>query len=101
MEKYAQNLKELRKALKFSVKRLSEEIGLPESTLWGYEGGKRIPSIELPMKLTKKLNVNANWFLTGNGPMFNDQTGWMVKKENIKLSQFTEEQRLKLLQLIE
>lgn len=67
---YSENLKKLRAELDWSVDKLSKKIDIPSSTLWGYEGGKRVPSIELCIKLYKILKVNINWFLTGEGEMF-------------------------------
>ena len=68
---YKENLKKIRKTLKLSMKELSEKINIPEPSLWSYEGGKRTPSLELPIQLYKNLNVNLNWFVSGEGPMFN------------------------------
>lgn len=68
---FAKNLKKLRQHLHLSVDKLSEIVDIPASTLWGYEGNKRKPSIDLPIQLYRKLNVNLNWFLTGEGEMFN------------------------------
>lgn len=55
---------------------MAEKIGIPASTLWGYEGKKRVPSIELSIQLYNILNVNLNWFISGDGEMF-------VSKDNI------------------
>ncbi len=68
---YAENLKKIRKELNLSVDKLAEKIGIPASTLWGYEGKKRVPSIELSIQLYRVLNVNLNWFVSGIGDMFN------------------------------
>ena len=68
---YAENLKKLRKQLNISVEKLAQSINIPASTIWGYESKKRTPSIDLPIRLYKVYNVNTNWFLTGEGEMFN------------------------------
>lgn len=68
---YAENLKKLRKQLNISVEKLAKSIDIPASTLWGYESKKRTPSIDLPIRLYRIYNVNTNWFLTGEGEMFN------------------------------
>lgn len=70
---YSDNLKKIRKTLKLSVDKFANIVDIPAPTLWGYEGKKRLPSIELPIQLYKKLNVNLNWFISGNGEMFNNQ----------------------------
>ena len=78
---FAENLKKIRKELHLSVDKMSETLGIPASTLWGYEGNKRTPSIELPIQLYRKYNVNTNWFLTGEGEMFNSTNFENVKTE--------------------
>ena len=70
---YAENLKKLRKVLNLSVENLSKEIDIPASTIWGYESKKRTPSIDLPIQLYRKYNINLNWFLMGEGEMFNKE----------------------------
>lgn len=64
------NLKEIRRKLNMSVDDLAKAVGVPARTLGGYERNERTPSIELASQLCKKLNVNVNWFLTGEGSMF-------------------------------
>ncbi len=71
---YAQNLRAVRKALKYSVKEMAEILEIPARTLGGYERNERTAAIELVTQLCNKLNVNANWFVTGKGVMFNSQT---------------------------
>lgn len=68
---YAQNLRAVRKALKYSVKEMAEILEIPARTLGGYERNERTAAIELVTQLCNKLNVNANWFVTGRGLMFN------------------------------
>ena len=76
---YSSNLKKLREELGWSVNKLAKETDIPASTLWGYEGAKRVPSVEFPIQLYRKLNIirdgikcklNITWFLTGDGEMF-------------------------------
>lgn len=78
---YANNLKLLRKALNLSVEKLSQRLDIPASTLWGYEGGKKIPSIKLCIRLYRVLNVNLNWLVSGKGEMFNAPTYEQVEDE--------------------
>ena len=71
-ELYAQNLKAIRNAKGISsVEKLSNIIGITARSLGEYERAGRLPSIELVTQLCIKLNVNANWFVTGKGNMFN------------------------------
>lgn len=68
---YAENTKKIRNYLRLSVNEMADIVGMPARTLGGYERRERTPSIEFVTQLCKKLDVNANWFLTGEGEMFN------------------------------
>lgn len=37
---YAENLKKVRKSLNLSVDKFAQKLGIPASTIWGYEGKK-------------------------------------------------------------
>ena len=65
------NLKKIRKELDLSVAKLAAKLEIPAMTLTNYERGERTPSAQLFIQLNKKLNVNLNWFVTGEGQMFN------------------------------
>lgn len=78
---YAERLKKLRETLKLSVNELAEAISLPARTIGGYERNERTASIELVTQLCKNLNVNANWFVTGEGEMFNTKEPAGLKDE--------------------
>ena len=71
MQMYIENLKKLRKELGLSVAKLAEKLEMPNNTIAGYEYQKRTPSITLCVQLYTKLNVNLNWFISGEGEMFN------------------------------
>ena len=43
------------------------------NTLTGYEHEQRTPSWQLFTRLYRKGNVNLNWFVSGEGEMFNNQ----------------------------
>lgn len=68
---YQERIKEIRTKLNLSVAKLADKIGIPARTITGYERGERTPSIEFLANLSTIVNVNANWFITGNGEMFN------------------------------
>lgn len=68
---YGENLKKIRNKLKYSREEMANTLEIPERTLSGYERNERTPSIEIATRLCKKLNVNTNWFVTGEGEMFN------------------------------
>lgn len=71
---YAENLKKIRLSLGLSVNEIAEKIRIPARTIGGYERNERTVSIELITQLCKVLNVNANWFVTGEGEMFNKKS---------------------------
>ena len=73
---YGENLKKLRFELKMSARELSEKIGVSTGSIQNYEAGKREPNYNFMQILCQKLNVNLNWFVTGNGEMF-------IKQDNI------------------
>lgn len=67
---YAERLKEIRKQLHYTVKEISDVLKIKERTYGSYERKENNVSIELVTSLCKNLNVNANWFCTGEGDMF-------------------------------
>ncbi len=67
---YKQRIKEIRSKLNLSVAKMADKIQIPARTITGYERGERTPSIEFVTQCCTILNVNANWFLTGEGEMF-------------------------------
>ena len=68
---YAKRIKELRTTLDISMAKMSVKIDIPARTITSYERSERTPSIEFLTQLCNILNVNANWFVTGVGEMFN------------------------------
>ena len=78
---YAENLKKIRKELNLSVEKFAQKLNIPASTIWGYEGKKRVPSIELTIQLYRIFNININWFISGDGNMFNSP---QANKEDIR-----------------
>ena len=79
-----ENLKKVRQELGLSVAKLSQKIEIPAPTLTCYERGERTPSAQLFIQLHIKLNINLNWFVTGKGEMFSDNTNKeRISKEEI------------------
>ena len=64
-------LNELLTALKTSKKRFSERLGLSQGNVsdWFNRPGYR-PSIDALKRISETFNVNLNWLVTGEGPMF-------------------------------
>ena len=71
---YADRIKQLRNKLDISVAKFSKKIGVPERTITSYERGEHTPSLDFLAKLCINLNINAHWFLLGQGEMFNGQS---------------------------
>ena len=68
---YQERIKQIRLKLGLSVAKLAEKISIPARTITGYERGERTPSIEFLSQCCTVLNLNANWFVSGQGNMFN------------------------------
>ena len=68
---YSENLKKIRNKLGLSVAKLADRLEMSASTLTAYERKERTPSWNLFTQLYKTLNINLNWFCTGEGEMFN------------------------------
>lgn len=66
---YVSKIKEIRKKLGLSVPKLAERINIPARTIVSYESG-RTPSLEFLAQLCTVYDINANWFITGQGEMF-------------------------------
>ncbi len=71
---YAERFKNLRKTLRYKIDEIADILEIPARTIGSYERGERVPSAEFVTKLVEKLNVNANWFVSGKGNMFNDNS---------------------------
>lgn len=62
---FVQNLKYLRKKEKLSQNALAVQLGIPRTTLSGYELGKAEPSIKMLIKMTNFFKVKLDAFLNG------------------------------------
>ena len=78
---YQERIKKIRSELKLSVAKMAEEMQIPSRTFVSYESDGRTPSLEFLAQLCKTFNVNANWFITGDGTMFNAPKFEQVKDE--------------------
>ena len=61
-------LKDARAALRLSQKEVAEQSGVSVRGYQGYEDGRSTPGGEAIAGLVR-LGINANWLLTGEGPM--------------------------------
>lgn len=69
---YAENLKAIRKKLRYTADEMAEILGVKPRTYGSWEREGKTPSMELGTLLNQKLNINLNWFCTGVGEMFNN-----------------------------
>ena len=78
-----QRLRELRKTLNLNQTEFGNMIGVKQSTITGYETGKRIPLDSVIFSICREFNVNENWLRSGEGDMFlpvEDEVGEIVSK---------------------
>lgn len=78
---YAERLKKIRNYYKYTVNEIADVLEIKPRTYGSYEREENNVSIELVTSLCKKLNVNANWFVTGEGEMFNKKEPVGLKDE--------------------
>jgi transcriptional regulator with XRE-family HTH domain len=85
-----ERLRKLRKALNMSQTAFGKRVGLKQSTITGYETGKRIPLDSVILLICKEFNVNEEWLRSGKGEMFSSpQIGSRIKvlRKYLKLTQ--------------
>lgn len=63
-------IKELRGVLGLNQAELAEKLGIQKSLVSEYESDKKEPSKAVLIAMIEKLQVSANWLLTGKGSMF-------------------------------
>ena len=78
---YAENLKKIRKELGLTVAELGAKIGISPNNISSYERNLRCPSMDFGVQLYEKLNINLNWFVSGEGEMFNSPKFEAVQDE--------------------
>lgn len=59
---FGEKLRELRKAAGMTIRELSDRSGVPESTLYQYASGRRVPSFPIAVAIAKALGADANAF---------------------------------------
>lgn len=64
------NLKAVREELGISQVIMAERLGIAQAQYSTYERGDRKPSAEIFQKFISIFNINVNYLLTGEGPMF-------------------------------
>lgn len=67
---FSDNLRECRNKLGLAQGQMAKNLGMLQSQYSKYECDARKPSVEVLEKLVKQFNININYLLTGEGPMF-------------------------------
>lgn len=84
---YSENLKKIREELNLSAQKMADKLGVSQGSIAQYESAKREPNFNFILQLNIVLNVNLNWFCTGEGNMFNsapENVSSDIKDEIIK-----------------
>ena len=58
-------LKQIRKIKKFSQQKVALDLNISRESLSYYENGKRQPTLELLVDMSKYFNVDINFLITG------------------------------------
>jgi len=72
MSSFGKRLKEVRLACKYKQGEVAEFLGITQTAMSDYENEKRNPPRETIVKLAEFYDVNLNWLLTGEGPMYQE-----------------------------
>ncbi len=67
-----ERIRQVRKALKLTQTEFGERLGVAGNTITNYENSMRNPSTAVITSICREFNVNEDWLLNGNGPMFNE-----------------------------
>lgn len=78
---FGKRLKDIRKSLKYTQEEMAVRLDIPCRTYASYERDENKPSYFMLDNLCKKENVNLNWFIAGEGNMFNAPQFKDVKTE--------------------
>lgn len=70
----ATRLRAAREAFGLTQRAVAQRINMPLASYKDYEAGKRVPGGEA-LGLLIRAGINANWLITGNGPMLMAELG--------------------------
>jgi len=71
---FAERLRQIRKATGLTGARIAMQGSITKQTFSGYLHTGRLPSAAVLANWVFRLGINANWLLTGEGPIMLDQT---------------------------
>lgn len=78
MAEFKERFKTLRKKLGLRQQDMANSLSVPSTTISKYELGLVKPSSELLAKIGMIYDVNLNWLLTGEGPIFTNENNIMA-----------------------
>lgn len=70
-----ERVRELRKELGLTLEKFGVRLGVGKTAISGIETGRRGLTDQMFLSICREYNVNPGWLETGNGPMFEDETG--------------------------
>ncbi len=70
MESIGQRIKKVRELQHLTQQDFGNKIGVTKQAVANIENERCNPSITILCEFVVKLNINANWLLTGNGDIF-------------------------------
>lgn len=73
MSEFSVRCRELRKKLGITLKEMSEDIGIPLSSISKYEQGIIKPGVDILSRIAKIYKVNLNWLIANQGLMFESE----------------------------
>lgn len=66
------------------VKEFSEQTGIPYRTLQQYLSDDRAPAADALTKICAQTNINIHWLLTGEDPMYRNETAEPTAEHGLK-----------------
>lgn len=85
----ADRLKRLRTSMGLTQAQFAETVGIATTTYQHYERGEREATEKFLVKAINTFGLNAAWFLTGKGEMFQNQEQQTCKSLSIPISSIT------------
>lgn len=82
MSEFSVRCRELRKNLAITLKEMSEDLGIPLSSISKYEQGIIKPGVDILSKIAKTYKVNLNWLIANQGLMFESEDLFLANDDD-------------------
>lgn len=82
---FAKNLKNLRTAVNLSQQGMANAIGISTNGYCNYENGKRMPTVDILVRLIQEFNIDATAFLTEEDHIFFTPKNTLEKRYNAQI----------------